>query len=752
LTKFDSSPAAGGPLHSTRLQAAARLSRDQLSELFGRFEAAQVKNSHVADAAFPDREGWLDVLTDLDEGLDLTVTRRTLLDSTVRHPLMAAGWDSPTSGSPASFWESQIPGREASSSAGGSATTPIGADIGQPPSMSAENWREAAVGLLALHSGIGAAGPLTPIGHSTSAGGVKCSVNLVPDKPAPQLVGDQITWTATLQGDCGDTPVFQFSAGPEGGPLQMVRDFNPNNTFPWAPIREGNYSVVVMIEDGYGGNFLASALVNDTVAPRVTGKDPVVTPLANPLVALYSAPPCTGFQMQVFFRAMDDPIDTPWRHTNVEPCVPGLTENFLVAGMRADTTYEMVGMTDHQAAPPVFFATQSLPSELTFPNFTVVQPPGPLSDVNQNIVFHMGAGHNPRDRNVDVLATDLAGNPLWYYDPVSSGLNFIWPVSLAPGGNVLMVAHDPYHNTGYNVLRETDLAGNPVRETNVDALSPQLQALGQSRVYSFHHDAQRLPDGTTAVLAYTQQTFDVKGTPTDFMGNALLVLDANFQVVWAWNSFDFLDPRQVPVLGVRCRVVYGDNCPVPNPDAIDYLHANSVAWSPADSNLIMSLYTQSWVIKVNYNGGTGDGRILWTLGTGGDFSIQSKDPYPWFSNQHDAHYIDDHRLVVYDNGVTRCQLGYGCNSRGQMLVLDEKTLDATLVVNADLGVSSFILGSGQLLSNGNYLFESGAITNPDIYSQSTEVLPDGTITYILQRSDLEYRSARMSGLYDGIQG
>src|SRR5437762_8763985 len=57
-----------------------------------------------------------------------------------------------------------------------------------------------------------------------------CMVSLAPSEAAPQLVGERITWTATAT-DCGTTPVYQFSAAPDGGAFRVLRDFSPTNRF-----------------------------------------------------------------------------------------------------------------------------------------------------------------------------------------------------------------------------------------------------------------------------------------------------------------------------------------------------------------------------------------------------------------------------------------------------------------------------------------------------------------------------------------
>src|SRR6516164_5073340 len=118
------------------------------------------------------------------------------------------------------------------------------------------------------------------------------SVTLTPSEPAPQLVGERITWTATAT-DCGTAPVYQFSAAPHAGAFHVVRDFSPANSFTWTPMQEGNYDIEVIVKDGYQGTDTCSAVVADAVASLVSGSQAMITHTSNPLVALYSVPPTT---------------------------------------------------------------------------------------------------------------------------------------------------------------------------------------------------------------------------------------------------------------------------------------------------------------------------------------------------------------------------------------------------------------------------------------------------------------------------
>ena len=300
-----------------------------------------------------------------------------------------------------------------------------------------------------------------------------------------------------------------------------------------------------------------------------------------------------------------------WSSTAELPIVPGESTNFLVAGMLPNTTYLMRHvLNDGTTSAPLTFKTGSLPTNVTFPTFTVQQAPAPGTDLTQNIVFHFGIGSAG---TVDTLATDLMGNVEWYYDPVANGFPS-FATSLVPGGTVLLLGgHAHSAQGGEDTLREVDLAGDTLRETNIDAVNAELAALGQHAITDFNHDVQRLPNGDTAVLATTPRTINVKGKPTLYQGDMVLVLDQNFQVAWVWDPFKWLNVHRLPTLGEG---------------PTDWTHANSIAWSPADGNLIVSLRSQDWVIKINYANGTRRRPRHLAAGAGRQFPDQFHRPSP----------------------------------------------------------------------------------------------------------------------------
>ena len=89
-----------------------------------------------------------------------------------------------------------------------------------------------------------------------------------------------------------------------------------------------------------------------------------------------------------------------------------------------------------------------------------------------------------------------------------------------------------------------------MRETNLAAVNAQLAALGHDESSTASTTTSSgCPTGPTAAIGITERTVDINGTPTNYIGMMVIVLDADFQVTWAWDAFDHLDVNRGPVLG-----------------------------------------------------------------------------------------------------------------------------------------------------------------------------------------------------------
>lgn len=583
------------------------------------------------------------------------------------------------------------------------------------------------------------------------------NVKLTPSVPSPAPVGTSVMWKAKASNASGVT-TFKFWVTPPGGKPAVVRDWSVASTLPWAALAEGTYRVVVWAADSAGATGQVTATFQLTT--RISGSAPVVSPTAHPLVALYSAPPCSSGTVQVWFWPASEshaPMAAPGL-----PCNGASSLNFYLAGMLPSTAYTIQQVTTTAGkpapGPQLYFQTGAVNYPL--PGCSVVSAVNLDTSLRDRILLVSPKTAMGAPPLYPPFATDLAGNVLWYYwdpeSPLSPKDGYLTrPVN---GGTLLLLL------SAFGIIREADLAGNIVRETNVLRISQQLQARHGEPVTWLSHEARRLPNGHTVTLGSTERVLiNTQGSgAVDVLGDVIIDLDENFQVAWSWSSFNFLNTLYPAVLGEKCGPPKdgGSVCgPLKlAPIANDWTHANSLLLT-SDGNLLVSLRNLDWVVKIDYRNGTGDGHVIWALGkngrcalpacSGAAFNLVFDDPWPWFSHQHDVEF-DGVNYELYDNANTRAAdppvgLG-GSASRGYVFSLDESTMTATVKMAPELGVFSPAFGGAQLLSNGNYQFTSGTV-GEGFTSQALEVLPNGTNNFNAVWQTRVYRSFRLKDLY-----
>ncbi len=582
------------------------------------------------------------------------------------------------------------------------------------------------------------------------------SVTITPSRTSPQPVGTSISWTPTASDTNAGTIDYKYAVALNGQSLQTFQQYDVADTYVWTPSGvEGSYNVQVTARNTTTQE-TATVAVPFTISPltAAAGGAPVITPTANPLVALYSAPGCpSGSSIRVKFT---NGVMT--QRTTASPCSPTTTFNIYVAGMLPQTTYKMnyevVTGGSFTPGPVLSFTTGAIPTNLAFPGIHVAK--AGATDTQQSI-WLINAIPGPEPLNFFPFATNLGGKVLWYYSnlPPLDGYN----MRPAPGGTIMMAIGDAAHiNQGQQIFREIDLAGNTIRETNTTRLSQQLTDLGLYPVDALNHEVVRLPNGHTLLIASQEKLFPpgTQGSTTtvDILGNAILDLDENMEIAWYWSAYDHLNINRPAVLGETCHKGNILGCPPLHlaSTANDWTHANSLNLM-TDGSILLSCRQQDFLFKVDYANGTGSGNVLWTMGVGGDFTMTgTNDPYPWFTHQHDAEFVpgSSTQFTLYDNGNTRVHANPTEHSRGQSLIVDEANLTVSLALNADLGVFSFGVGSAQLLDNGNYQFDSGWINlgpKGQVVTHAVETRPDGTIIYQLNDGTITYRTYRMSSLY-----
>jgi arylsulfate sulfotransferase len=598
------------------------------------------------------------------------------------------------------------------------------------------------------------------------------SVSLSTSVASPQPIGANIQILATAIDSAPGPVSYKFEIqSPGSSSFAMLCDFSLSSTFNWVPstFTDGTYTLRVTARDYLAGFTSTPATAPFTLKSLITNSGvPVVTATSNPLVALFSAPPCaSGSSIRVKFKGVS--LQASY-YTNFLPC-PATSTNILIAGMRPSTAYSMnfeieTGTTITDDPHVLQFTTGAIPAGVTLPAPTFLVPDSASTSTAEKVNLI-----SPGELGLGMFSTDLSGNYTWYFQD-SAIDQFTRPVT---GGNFLIFEQGTGTGTGYfgasnlrqQTLRRVDLLGNTILETNAPRVSEQLPISDLPYgIDRFSHEARALPNGDYLVLGETQTIVPagVQGTAAiDVIGGVILILDSNFQVLWYWNSFDHdgggtqLDISRTAILREQCVAgsggandPNGPGCPdvLLSSPANDWLHANALQLL-SDGSILMSLRNQDWVIKVDYGNGTGTGNVLWRMGRQGDFTFSgSSDPWPWFSGQHDPEFQNNAlaEMTVFDDGNTRIIYERSGDSRGQVLSVSEASMTVSFILDTDLGARSFLLGSAQPLSNGDYSFDNGDVHG--VTSQSVEVNTSGVQTFNEDLPIPAYRSFRMTDFYN----
>jgi hypothetical protein len=510
-----------------------------------------------------------------------------------------------------------------------------------------------------------------------------------------------------------------------------------------------------------------------------------IAPTNNPQVASFTIAIPADTQVTVEFG----PDTNYGRSTSAVPAPPGGGQiTILVAGMLAGTTYHMRARIQYRdgrwlTTADQTFTTGALPAGI-LPALTATTAPGqnPSPGVELvNVIDPIGVS----------VVSDLAGNIIWYYNNVAdkSWEGYAFPIRPLKNGNLLASITNLYSagvpkDKPYNsVLREIDLAGNPIRERSLADLKTALSTMKtpQGSIVDplcYSHDVLPLWNGHTILLVQERRrvTLTLPPGPGEFniLGDALVDLDENFNPVWVWSIFDNLDPDRHPYEFDKV------------PDDWDWTHCNCVQLAP-DGNLVLSTRNQNWILKINYQGGSGDGTILWKLGYQGDFTLTGDftADTDWFFAQHFPHILGATdtqitSLSVMDNGNDRCfAMPGGCTAsnpappppftRGAIFTIDETAKTAslawqylvTLFGQSNVKAYSFWGGNVMELQNGNIEIcasEPVKVGTPppqkDAPSQVIELTGSPaspqTVWQMQVTTGGTYRSYRIPSLYPGV--
>ncbi len=593
------------------------------------------------------------------------------------------------------------------------------------------------------------------------SGCARNSTPVVTPSQAVVLPGQTIQFTATLNGS-PNTQVVWMVNGAMGG-SQSTGTISSAGVYT-TPANSAVQNVTVTAEIPADGVPSTPGFVQVFNPSKFTPG--MVNSTNNPLVASYSIQAPEGAGVQIQFGQSTNYGLTTWAQS--APNFGG-TVSIFVAGMQASTTYHMqatlslpngtqVTDTDHT------FATGPLPSPP--PSITVQQPgsTAPAPGVEMLCLDLLYGGND-----LTGVVTDLSGNVIWYYDFGGVGL---WPepMKLLPNGHILMVVAPETNGTSVppgvstvNEVREIDLAGDIIYRLTLPEINAGLTSIGASfQALNLHHDILKLPNGHYILLVNYNETFaDQAGLPpgTIVTGDALIDWDPQQGIpVWTWSAFDHLDVSRIPY-GIANGVA-------------DWTHSNALVYTPDDGNIILSMRNQNWIIKINYENGSGDGSVLWHFGYQGDFTLPSGDsPIEWNYGQHYPTIVGPNSagsfsMMFYNDGTNRLVNSSGavCGSPGviscyasvPIFNLNETTKTAQVQWEDNLSGSAYSVccGDALVLSNGDVEFDVGDnLFTPGVsfVQEATQEQSPQVVWQMNIQNQLAYRAFRIPSLYPGIQ-
>lgn len=448
-----------------------------------------------------------------------------------------------------------------------------------------------------------------------------------------------------------------------------------------------------------------------------------LSPNPNPSVPLAALCILATDRPTVATMTIEDGINS----TTVAPNEAFATEHELtVLGLRPGRDHTVtVTVRDENgletASEPLTFSAPPLPEGFPPIERKVSRPAKMEPGVTIASFFRWPGFDLDRDYGLFV-ALDNAGEVVWYYETDQPADD---PRRTQDGTFIYTTGREGY-------MYEIDMLGNVVnkwhstgipKESDDDSISIETD--------SFHHDMDILPNGNLLVLSTEVREFEDYPTndndpdaPRDtvqLIGDVIVEFTREGEIVQEWKLFDILDPRRFSYGSLSTSFwaqVYKDVLEKP---AFDWSHTNAVVYDESDDAMIISLYHQDAVIKLDKD----TGEIIWIMGDPGrwekpwsDKLLKAPDGFRWNYHQHSPNYTSDRTIIMYDNSTNRALpfdpplKAAENNSRAVEFKVDEANMTVEKVwsyggPDTEIFFSPFICGTEFMPKTGNVLIADG---------------------------------------------
>ena len=260
-----------------------------------------------------------------------------------------------------------------------------------------------------------------------------------------------------------------------------------------------------------------------------------------------------------------------------------------------------------------------------------------------------------------ILGLNAHGDVVWSYQ-ADHTVAEVKPLS---NGNLLI----HYGREGH--ILEIDRLGTTVRRWYTTGI-PKEYDEGSIPIVAetLHHEVIELPSGNFLALSteiayfatYPDSEYDrdAPWTPAYVVGDVVVEFEPDGTVVKRTRLLEILDPYRIGYdslnQGFWGDLYFGTGLLSTRP--VDWSHANSLDYNPIDQSLLISVYHQDAVIKIDYP----TGELQWIMGypTGWLNTHKSKLLRPvgeghYFFHQHTARLTPVGTIMLFDNGTFRAR-------------------------------------------------------------------------------------------------
>ena len=329
--------------------------------------------------------------------------------------------------------------------------------------------------------------------------------------------------------------------------------------------------------------------------------------------------------------------------------------------------------------------------------------------------------------------------PGWILASPRYSSNLTYSLIIDSDGDVVHNTLRPYEGWNFDQQPTGDLtwyeqldassAGWQVLDSGLMATEVVQNQVGQLDF----HDVEFRTDGTVLLMGHenidvtlTDSVLDLNDAERVVRDCILEEHDAEGNLTWLWRA-----SNHIPTLWCSsCNWMF---------PLLDAYHQNSFQ-TQENGNILLNLRNMDMVVMIDRQ----TDEVLWRLG-GPESDFAFSDASDVFSQQHDAQMLNDHRILLFDNGVS----GVNGFARGVEYELDFEQGTVTLIdswPHPDGAVASS-QGSVQRLEDGGTLIGWGSATS-DAYGGGmvSEFGPDGELrgTVYFESNHYSYRARKVA--------